>query len=526
MIPKGETSTSTKPELPGLKGVSLLRFLWRQFTSMRTALILLVLLAIAAVPGSLLPQRGQNPVAVNDFINSNKALGKIFDSLRLFDVFASAWFGAIYILLFASLIGCVLPRTFEHLKNIKQPPPRTPTFLNKMEFYQKVMLTKEGLSNDAINKEVSNTIDENKNNLKSGELKSFAIQWFKKNHFRLRIENDSISAEKGYLREAGNLLFHLSLIFILIGLASGSFLSLNGSAIVNVGENFLNVPTSYDQISYGRLRSGDALNPFLLEIKDFKASYNITNNAPNNYELKVIAHNPFSSAGKPVSIKVNSPLTYGATKIYLQANGYSPVVTVRDKNGKITFNGPTVFLPQDGNLTSAGAIKLPDMGSGIGFVGTFVPTYAPSDGGPIKSVFPAAYDPRLLLGVWEGNLGLDSGVPQSIYRLDTSKMRQIGLTSLKLGAKYDFGVGTITFDKYVPWVNLQIVTDPGKYWAFFGALFAILGLLISLFGNQRRIWVRVLNTGELEVAGLEKNKVATLEKEIASLLQHLTTQQQ
>ena len=42
-----------------------LRWSWRQLTSMRTALILLFLLALASVPGSVLPQEGIDPAAVN-----------------------------------------------------------------------------------------------------------------------------------------------------------------------------------------------------------------------------------------------------------------------------------------------------------------------------------------------------------------------------------------------------------------------------------------------------------------------------
>ena len=128
------------------------------------------------------------------------------------------------------------------------------------------------------------------------------------------------------------------------------------------------------------------------------------------------------SAQKNIIIKVNSPLTYGNTKIYLQANGYSPVVTVRDKSGAISFHGPVTFLPQDANLTSIGAIKVPDMNPQIGFVGSFIPTYDRNSKRGAFSAFPEVLDPRLLLSAWKGNLGLDTGIPQSVYRLDTSKI--------------------------------------------------------------------------------------------------------
>ena len=93
---------------------------------MRTALFLLLLLAVAAVPGSLFPQRPANPSVVTQYIKDHPDYGKLLDSLQLFDVYSSAWFSAIYILLFISLIGCVVPRAIAHYRAMRSQPPRTP----------------------------------------------------------------------------------------------------------------------------------------------------------------------------------------------------------------------------------------------------------------------------------------------------------------------------------------------------------------------------------------------------------------
>jgi cytochrome c biogenesis protein len=220
-------------------------------------------------------------------------------------------------------------------------------------------------------------------------------------------------------------------------------------------------------------------------------------------------------------LKVNSPLTFGNTRVYLQANGYSPIVTVRDTAGFVVFQGPVPFLPQDGFLKSIGSIKVPDARPQLGFVASFLPTYSRSavDGG--ISLFPEALDPRLLFSIWEGDLGLDSGIPQSVYRIDTSEMSRIALDSLKPGETFNFSAGSITFETFVPWINLQIVNDPGKGYALYGAIAAILGLLASLFGRRRRIWIRITSSGVVEVAGLAKNGAPGLEEEIASLTAHM-----
>ncbi len=486
---------SNEMEVPELGATGLARFAWRQLTSMRTALILLMMLGIAAVPGSLIPQRSQNPMAVRQYFIDSPQLAKWIDRLSGFEVYSSPWFSAIYILLFISLIGCVLPRSLEHFKAMRALPPATPRNLSRMEFFT--------------------SISGGQPNFEKGR------DWLKSKRFRIRVEDGAISAEKGYLRETGNLFFHLSLILILIGVSVGSLFGMRGEAIINKGERFISLPTSYDTLTFGKLVNESTLAPFIIEVEDFQAKYDPVTNAPQDYTATVRVTNPGEKTSQLKKLKVNSPLTFGNTRVYLQANGYSPIVTVRDLAGDVVFQGPVPFLPQDGNLRSIGAIKVPDARPQIGFVASFLPTFSrdATQGG--ISVFPEALDPKLLFSIWEGDLGLDSGIPQSVYRIDTSKMKRIALDSLKPGESYNFSAGTITFETFVPWINLQIVDDPGKSYALYGAIAAILGLLASLFGRRRRIWIRITSAGVVEVAGLAKNGAPGLEEEIATLVAYM-----
>ena len=486
---------SQEVDIPELGAAGLLRFVWRQLTSMRTALILLMLMGLAAIPGSLIPQRSQNPIAVRQYYLDSPELARWIERLSGFTVYSSPWFSAIYILLFISLIGCVLPRTLEHFKAMRAKPPATPRNLSRMEHFQ----------------EFSG----------NGSELDLATKWFKKNRFRVRVEGQSVSAEKGYLRETGNLLFHLSLILILLGVSIGSLFGVRGEAIINKGERFISVPTSYDTLSFGKLSNEESLQPFVIEVIDFVAKYDLLTNAPQDYTATVRVTNAGEKTSTIKSLKVNSPLTFGNTRVYLQANGYSPIVTVRDSTGAVALQGPVPFLPQDGNLRSIGAIKVPDANPQVGFVGSFLPTYARDGANGGISVFPEALDPKLLFSIWKGDLGLDSGIPQSVYRIDTSKMQRIALDSLKPGETFSYPEGSITFEAFTPWINLAIVDDPGKSYSLYGAIAAILGLLASLFGRRRRIWVRITPTGVVEVAGLAKIGAPGLPAEIEKFVAHL-----
>ena len=476
---------------PELGTTSLLRYLWRQLTSMRTALILLLLLGVASIPGSIFPQRTQSPLKVREYFDDDPNGAKWLDRFYLFDVYGSPWFSAIYLLLFISLVGCVLPRSFHYFKEIFKAPPAAPSILNTMESFQ--------VSPASLER---------------------AEAWLKKNRFRISKTSDSISAEKGYLRETGNLLFHLSLIVVLLGIAGSSVFGMRGEAIVNVGERFINTPTNYDNLTPGRFFSLESLPTFTIRVNNFSATYDRKTSQALDYELKVTTKDSLDSSEVNQIVKVNKPLTFGSTRVYLQANGYSPLVTVRDSAGIVKFEGPVPFLPQDSNLSSIGAIKVPDMEPQIGFVSSFFPTAARDEVRGGFSSFPELLDPRLLVSVWKGDLKMDDGVPQSIYRIDTTDMERIGLWALSIGESYSFEVGSITLNGVVPWVNLQVVRDPGKQYALIGSILAIVGLLISLFIRQRRIWVREVG-GSLEIAGLALNKLPGLEDEIGKMIQEL-----
>ena len=485
---------SRQTELPELDSVGVLRYAWRQLTSMRTALILLLMLGVASIPGSLFPQRTQNPIQVGQFFKDSPDLARWLDRVYLFDVYGSPWFSAIYILLFISLIGCVLPRTIEHFHSARALPPSTPKNLSRMEHHSTWIAD-------------------------GSELEA-ARAWFKSKRFRVLERDGSISAEKGFARETGNLFFHLALILVLLGISFSSLFGMRGEAIINIGERFVNTPTSYDTLTYGRLYKDGNLPAFMLTTDKFDAQYNLETSAPEDYTLDISLLREGGSVVEKKVIKVNRPLTIGSTRIYLQANGYSPVVTVRDSKGNVAFQGPVPFLPQDSNLRSIGAIKVPDAEPQIGFVGSFVPTYVrdPNGGGAL-SAFPKALDPRLLLAAWAGDLGLDSGIPQSVYRIDTSDMLQVGLKSLKPGEVFEYPGGSIKFEGYIQWVNLNFVADPGKNFALLGGIVAILGLLASLFTRRRRIWIRVGT--QVEVAGLAKNDAPGLDVEIAQFIRIL-----
>jgi cytochrome c biogenesis protein len=352
-----------------------------------------------------------------------------------------------------------------------------------------------------------------------------AAAW-KKRGWRVRQGEDWLSAEKGYSRETGNLLFHLSLLVLLIAVGYGGAVGYRGTVIVREDAGFANNVTQYDTFAPGRMFGADDLPPFSFELKDFESVFQRggqQNGAPRAFRADVLVKDDPKSEPRPATIEVNYPLRTSGITVYLVGHGYAPEFTVRDADGKVVWEDAAVFLPQDSAFTSSGVVKVPDTVPQIGLQGFFLPTVSEDfTNGPV-SKFPAADDPEVYLSAWQGDLGLDSGMPQSVYRLETENMKRIGIEEMAPGDSWNLpnSAGTVEFTGYRQWASFVITKDPGKGWALGAAIASIVGLSLSLLVPRRRAWLRVTPSGQrgnlIEVAGLSKTEAPGLADEISQL---------
>ncbi|MBO0827555.1 MAG: cytochrome c biogenesis protein ResB [Streptosporangiales bacterium] len=478
--------------------VATLRWGWRQLTSMRTALVLLFLLALAAIPGSLLPQRNVDAGRVAQYFQQHPSLAPFLDKLSLFDVFAAPWFAAIYLLLFVSLVGCIVPRTRAHFGQMRARPPAAPRNLGRLP--QSDRFEVRAAPEQAVRD---------------------AAELLRSRRFRVDVadgDRPSVSAEKGYLRETGNLLFHVALLVLLVAVALGSLFGYRGNILVTEGDGFANSVISYDSMRQGRFFSDARLSPFTVHVDRFRASYvpmGEDRGTPERYDADLSYTEQPGAAKKHYDLRVNEPLSVGGTRVYLLGHGYSPEITVRDAKGRVVTSGAVPFVAQDtSTYTSQGVVKAPAANPQLGFQMFFLPTFAMSRQGP-TSAFPAPLDPVILMVAYQGDLGMDGGAAQSVYTLDTSHMKQIRLPQksqlLRPGDKVNLpgGRGSVEFTGIKQYVTLQVNHDPGKSLALGSAIVAIGALLLSLFVRRRRVWVRANGTDDgrtvVEFGGLARS---------------------
>jgi len=522
-----------EPSAPGTwKGV--LRWTWRQLTSMRVALMLLMLLAVAAVPGSILPQRNQNPGAVLEYLADHPTTGEWLDRFSFFDVYTSPWFSAVYLLLFVSLVGCIVPRTAAHARAMRGRPPRTPVRFER--FPAKASGTTSaapGAVADAVSAHLRGPVRWLPTfRVDAGSEEPRAARGAGSTAIPARPATCTVAAERGYLRETGNLVFHLALLGLLVAVASGQLLHYRGQAIVTEGRGFANAVVDYDTFENGAWFRPASLVPFSMTLDSFEsefASDSVAFAQARDFTAHVTVTEP-DGAQRPESIKVNHPLTVDGAKIYLQGNGFAPDITVHDADGEVAFAGRVPFLPEDQMYTSRGVVKVPDVSPGldqVGMVGYFLPTAVVEDDGSARSVFPQPQNPLLVLEVYRGDLGLDDGVPQNVYRLDTASLTpsvdengERAKVLVRPGETVELpdGLGTVTMGESVPrYVALDLRHDPSLGWVLTFSLLALAGLGVSLFTPRRRVWMRAWQDGDVtrvELAGLARGDDTGLQGEV------------
>ena len=490
--------------------VALARNTWRGLTSMRTALALLFLLALAALPGALLPQYSLNPERVRTYQAQHPTLAPMLERLGFFEVFASPWFAAIYLLLFVSLVGCVLPRTVEYARQLRKAPVGTPRNLSRLPHHARAA---SAASPDEV----------------------LAATRHRLRGWRIAVRDErsgtrTLSAERGYLREAGNLVFHVALLGLLVSFAVGKLVGYEGQVIVLAnGSQFCNSgPLAYDSFRPGLSVDGTDLDEFCVRVDRFTPTY-LSSGQPEQFRADISYQGPDDIATgtwRSHRLQVNEPLRVSGSRVYLLGQGYAPQFTVTFPDGQ-QRTGAVQWRPVDNATQLAeGATKFDPPGvtddvqrrtRQLAITGLFAPTAA-FQGALLTSGFPDLRDPAVAIDVLKGDLGNNSGRGQSIFSIDQSmvdsgRLEQVARKNLRPGEQLTLpDRTTVHFDGVIRFVSLQVSYDPAQLWVLAFAILVLGGLGLSLSVKRRRFWVRATPGGPdgtvIELGGLARTESA------------------
>jgi len=493
---------------------------WRRLTSMRTALQLLFVLSLAAVPGGLLPQRGQALQAVTAYLATHHTLGPLLDRLSLFDVFAAPWFAAVYLLLFTSLVGCLVPRVRAHARALRRPPPAVPSRLTRFA----------GSTSWSTTASPAEVQDAGRAALRGWRVRADGTA-----------TATALSAERGYLRETGNLVFHIALLLLLVGVGLGSTLGYESDRVLVEGDPHTGVMvdtvSQLDQFRPGRFVSASDLPAWRLALDSFDAVY-LPGGTPKSYDAHV-TFTPADGPSRAVDVRVNHPLGLGGgAKLYLLNHGYAPTFRLTGPQGQVLTDQAVCrpLSPQTGlaSCTAAFRVTPPDQSPhDLAFEATLAPTgsFDPTVG--LTSVSPALDSPDVLVAAYVGDLGA-SGVDtldhrllravrrDGVQRVDNIVVRGTADRQVMSGLP---GGWTLDVPRVDEWASFQVKADPGKPLVLLAAVLIVAGLLASLRVRRRRAFLRATPSGDgtthVEVAGLARSDAPASRTEFDSLVARL-----
>lgn len=469
---------------------------WRTLRSMRTALILLLVVAVASVFGSLIPQVGVARGAVLRMYAEHPTRAQLYEALGLFDVYGSWWFTTTYVLLLVSLGSCLIPRT-RALRRGLGVRPQPLRELSGMRHFAEANVT--GPPERVLEQ---------------------ARVVLRRRRFRVAAVEPGLSAEKGTARETGSLLFHWSLFLLLIGAVYGKGFGFTGQATVVEGETWIETHAAYDiPPDEGRFFDESMHSGFGVRVQDFAATYH-PSGLPRDFVSRVSLLDEGGEELGRREVRVNAPLEHAGVKLYQLGYGWAPEIEVRFED-RLLVSEPIVFItrtPNDQRRSWQGVLKLPSLEPDIGLELRLLPdSVAWFAGAPMLE----PRSPFLFFDVWQGDLRLDR--PQSVFALDKTGLRPFGEDGgIGLGETATLSNGVeLTFKGLREYTQFFVKRDPGIGIMLVAALLVFAGLLPALYSSRRRVWVRAFiganGVTRVQVAGFALQRRAAFEDEFRSI---------
>jgi cytochrome c biogenesis protein len=471
---------------------------WRTLRSMRTALVLLFLLAAAAAVGSLLPQIPNSPERVASYRLGHPFFGTLFLRAGFFDVYGSWWFVLILTLLFVSLIACLLPRSRAMIRTIRQRPIQARE-IDAFPQYRELRVTAQPAAAAATARTV-----------------------LRHHGYRVALAEDgrAVAAEKGALREVGSLVFHWAFLVLLIAVIVGKGTGYVGHATIVEGQTWTDAVFNYDgDLRTGRFSSG-AHTGIGIKLLDYSDAFR-QSGVPMDFTSKVELLNPDGTLARADTVTINHPVSFDGVRIFQFGFGWAPVVTIADGAATI-YHGPVVMgqdaQPGDNPLTVpwVGFVKLPTLRPQVAIKLELYPDSVAYFAGLIAGVpqpMTRANDPFMRYSVWKGKL-----LDPSLSGLDTRFMHQASTGGIGRGWTVDLARGcvssgasssslprslaatvcpagatsglTMSFPELRQYSRLQISRDTTVPWVLGAAILILAGLVAAMYSSRRKLWVR------------------------------------
>jgi cytochrome c biogenesis protein len=487
--------------------------IWKFFSSVKLAVVLLIILAIVSVVGTIVAQNESPERYLREYSQTTVSL---LEMLGVFDMYHTWWFVSLLFLLTANLTVCTLDR-FPHTWKIVTAPLKP--------------IEDEGMKALPFKKDMV---------FKGGRDKAEerAAKVLASHRYRFIESRQGASAQlitqKGVFSRFGVYITHISILLIFTGALIGAFFGFK--AFLNLPEGevskyvYLRNEPMWDRIMAAlgvaespviqSSRGGMPAMPlgYYVRCDSFDVDYYINaagvpTGMPSEYHSTLSV---FDQDGQKIldkRIRVNDPLTHHGVTFYQSSYGPIP-----DRKGKVVLR----VYPKNNPLSEGETVTI-DLGQA---------QYVRSIDRTIKALNFAPYgvkDPGTgQIGFYqtENNEFINPTVELEVYK-GTRSVYKTYVMKHEAGASSQPEDYAIKFVQYwgARYTGLQVAKDPGVWVVYTGFVLLCIGPVIAFFGSHKKLWVRIQDhkgQAQITVAGTANRNRLGFEREFNRIVEEIS----
>jgi cytochrome c biogenesis protein len=417
---------------------SILDKVWHFFISMRTGLVLILILAALSLVGTMVMQAPPGLMgdaqAYASWLDSLRpkygGWTNVLDALGFLSIFNAVYFKGTMVLLITSVVACSINRA---------------PFLWKQATQPRLRMTESFFEHAALHATLTGPADED-------AVLAEVEAAFRGHHYRTVVEREGdtihLFADRFRWGPFGTVIAHLSLIVILTGVLVGSALGFRDP------EFAASIGTRVD------VGNGTGLT---LVAKSFTDTYSTENGAPSDYQSDLVIYRGEQQVAAQ-TIRVNQPLRVGDVTFYQSFFGPAAAIQVKDGSGALIFDeGVPLLWGSKDETERIGRFSLPGQG-----LQAYVVSAA--SGKVSKEVKPGQVQVELYKS--------GTTTPLDIKVIDQGKPATVG------------GL-TVTFAREHQFTGLIVARDPGVLFVWVGSILLVLGVCLVFFFTNRRAWALI-----------------------------------
>lgn len=407
---------------------------WHFFTSVRLAMVLILLLATVVLIGTLLDQAPPSVVADSATYDQwlERARTKygvwtdVFNFFQLFNIFHTLWFKALIALLTVNIIICSLNRWKGIRMAVFQPRIRmgdaffqharyNASFAAAMPIQAAAERTKRALS---------------------------------RSHYRVRTDADgemiAIYADRNRFSKFGTFLSHLSIVLILAGTVIGGIWGFKDGQFI---------------VAEGATRELGLGTNISVKLEHFTDEYYLEG-PPKDFRSELVIYDGGQEVKRGIA-RVNAPLSYKGIRFHQAFFGQTAVMEVKDQAGALVFSEgvPLAWETQDVGRP-VGSFDLPGASRTVYVLG-------PPSG---------VNDPMIPAGEMR----------VEVYRRDSGAL--VAVDNVSQGTSKIIGGLDVKFVRETRFTGLKVVKDPGVNLIWIASALMVTGLAMLFYFPHRRLW--------------------------------------